>query len=110
MHFIRHIPADATQEDLAMLDEEFGFSSCGNSEIMAEWYVLSIKLGYEGINPHLENFLVNVGRRKFLEPIYTELSHTEEGLAQANEIYKKARPNYHSISFITIDEILGWES
>jgi len=110
LHFIRHIPADATQEDLAMLDEEFGFSSCGNSEIMAEWYVLSIKLGYEGINPHLENFLVNVGRRKFLEPIYTELSHTEEGLAQANEIYKKARPNYHSISFITIDEILGWES
>lgn len=110
LHFIRHIPADANKEDLAMLDEEFNFSACGNSEIMAEWYVVSIKLGYTGIDQHMEKFLVSVGRRKFLEPIYSELAKTEEGLAQANDIYKKARPNYHSISFLTIDEILGWES
>lgn len=110
LHFIRHIPSEADHKHLAMLDQEFGFSSCGNSEIMAEWYVLSISKQYEGINPHLENFLIQVGRRKFLEPIYSELAKSEEGLIQAKDIYKKARPNYHSISFLTIDEILGWES
>lgn len=110
LHFIRHIPGDADADDLAMLDAEFNFSDCGNSEIMAEWYVLSIKLGYDKINSPMREFLVNVGRRKFLQPIYTELAKSDSGLALAKDIYKDARPNYHSISYITIDEILGWES
>ena len=110
LHFIRHIPAEADANDLAMLDKEFGFSNCGNSEIMAEWYVLSIKLNYKGINKDMEKFLINVGRRKFLDPIYSALAKSEEGLKFAKEIYKKARPNYHSISYLTIDEILGWEA
>lgn len=110
LHFIRHIPAEADVEDLAMLDEEFNFSNCGNSEIMAEWYVVSIKGGYDKINPYMEDFLVSVGRRKFLEPIYTELAKSDDGLELARSIYAKARPNYHSVSYITIDEILGWES
>ena len=109
MHFIRHIPEEVGPEKLAMLDKEFGFSSCGNSEIMAEWYVLSISRGYDGINPHMEDFLINVGRRKFLAPIYSELAKSEEGKELGKEIYAKARPNYHAISFNTIDEILGWE-
>jgi leukotriene-A4 hydrolase len=109
MHFIRHIPEEVGPEKLRLLDQEFQFSNCGNSEIMAEWYVLSISRGYKGINPHMEEFLVNVGRRKFLAPIYTELSKSEEGLAYGKEIYAKARPNYHAISFNTIDEILDWK-
>lgn len=109
LHFIRHIPSEADAEDLAMLDSEFNFSNRGNSEIMAEWYVVSIKAGYEEINPFMENFLIRVGRRKFLEPIYGELAKTDKGLALAKDIYAKARPNYHSVSYVTIDEILGWE-
>jgi len=110
MHFIRHIPGEVGSDKLAMLDKEFKFSSCGNAEIMAEWFVLSIQRGYDGIHPHMEDFLINVGRRKFLEPIYTELAKSDEGLALGREIYAKARPNYHAISFNTIDEILDWDS
>jgi len=110
MHFIRQIPAEADETKMAMLDKEYNFSNCGNSEIMAEWYVASIQKGYDKIDPYMENFLITVGRRKFLQPIYEELAKTEEGLAQAKLIYSKARPNYHSISTGTIDEILGWES
>ena len=109
LHFIRHIPGEANADDLEMLDYEFEFSNCGNAEIMAEWYVLSIKMGYEKINIPMREFLVNVGRRKFLQPIYAELAKSEKGLVLAKDIYKEARPNYHSISYITIDEILGWE-
>ncbi len=110
LHFIRHIPADADASHLTILDKEFGFTDCGNSEIMAEWYVLSIMLDYDGINESMETFLINVGRRKFLEPIYGELAKSEDGMKLAHKIYAQARPNYHSISYLTIDEILGWES
>lgn len=108
MHFIRTIPAETTPDKFALLDAEYGFSNCGNAEIMAEWYIASIKHEYWAINEDMEKFLVQVGRRKFLEPIYTELSKTDDGLALAKVIYQKARPNYHAISFNTIDEILGW--
>jgi leukotriene-A4 hydrolase len=108
MHFIREIPEEADAAKMAMLDKEYNFSNCGNSEIMAEWYVVSIQKDYDKIDPYMEKFLINVGRRKFLQPIYEELAKSEEGLAQAKEIYAKARPNYHSISSGTIDDILGW--
>lgn len=110
MHFIRQIPEETEADKLALLDEEFNLSTCGNSEIMSEWYIVSIRHNYEAINPHMEKFLINVGRRKFLEPIYSELSKSDEGLALGREIYEKARPNYHAISFNTIDEILDWDS
>jgi len=44
-----------------------------------------------------------------LEPIYEELAKSPSGLTIAVEVYVKARPNYHSISYQTIDEILDWE-
>lgn len=110
MHFIRQIPADATADQMAMLDQEYHFSNCGNSEIMAEWFVQSINKGYDGINKDMEEFLINVGRRKFLQPIYEALAQTADGKKLAKEIYAKARPNYHSISYNTIDEILGWKN
>jgi leukotriene-A4 hydrolase len=50
-----------------------------------------------------------MGRRKFLKPLYTELAKTPEGLEFARNVYKKARPTYHSVSVNTIDEILKWQ-
>lgn len=110
MHFIRQIPAETTPEKFALMDEEFNFSNCGNAEIMSEWYIKSIQHGYQAINSDMEHFLINVGRRKFLEPIYTELAKTDQGKELGRSIYEKARPNYHSISYNTIDEILNWDS
>lgn len=109
IHFIRSIGADVDKEDMAELDKRYNFSGWGNSEIMAEWYIVSIEKEYDGIYENMEEFLIHVGRRKFLEPIYTELAKTEEGKAWAKEVYAEARPNYHAISYNTIDEILGWE-
>ena len=91
------------------LDAAFGFSKSGNSEILAQWLVTAIHVGYEPAYPALERFLTTVGRRKFLTPLYKELVKTPEGLARAREIYAKARPNYHSVSVGTIDEIVMWD-
>jgi aminopeptidase N len=109
MRFIRQIPEGTSVEKMKMMDDEFNFSNRGNAEIMSEWYIQSIKNGYKDINLPMESFLIEVGRRKFLQPIYAELAKTEENLILAKSIYAKARPNYHAISFNTIDEILGWK-
>jgi hypothetical protein len=108
IRFIRQIPSGTSIEKMTKLDHAFNLTNRGNAEVMSEWYIQSIRNGYTAINASMESFLIEVGRRKFLEPIYTELAKSETNLTLAKQIYAKARPNYHAISFNTIDEILNW--
>jgi leukotriene-A4 hydrolase len=107
-HFINTLPSDVPAERLAELDRSFGFTRSGNSEILCDWLVQAIKRGYHPADARLEEFLMNVGRRKFLKPLYSELARTPAGLTRAREIYTRARPRYHSVSTGTIDKILHW--
>jgi leukotriene-A4 hydrolase len=109
LHFLRGLRKETSVEQLAYLDKEFKLSKSGNAEILSIWFEKSINAGYAGIDPYLEQFLVRVGRRKFLMPIYTALSKTEDGKAKAIKIYEKARPNYHYVSSNSIDRLLGVE-
>ena len=70
-------------------------------------HVLAIRNQYEPAYPRLEEFLVSVGRRKYLKPLYEELMKSPEGRARAVAIYKKARPGYHPIAVTTVDGILA---
>ena len=106
IHFLRFLPNELSNYQLTELDDQFRFTQSTNSEIQAEWYLLAIKNQYHEADPYLESFLISIGRSKFLEPIYTELIKTPEGMQWAREVYEKARPNYHFISTATLDELL----
>jgi len=107
LHFIRALPTDMSLDRARALDKVFGFSKSGNSEIIAAWLETSIGNGYyKEIKKELEGFLVSVGRRKFLTPLYKALK-TVDDLALAKEIYQKARPNYHAVSTQTMDALLN---
>ena len=108
-HFIESLPADTSVERMAALDEAFGFTNSGNSEIQFDWFMLAIKNNYEASYPAIEEFLIRVGRRKFLRPLYQTMVD-ENKTDWALEIYEQARPNYHSVSFNTIDEILDYQA
>jgi leukotriene-A4 hydrolase len=109
LHFIRHLPKEMNMKQMTELDKAFGFTKSGNSEILAAWFIPVIDNDYEAAYDELENFLVSVGRRKFLTPLYGEM--LKEGKRDmALEIYKKARPNYHYVSVSTLDEKLGYQA
>lgn len=106
LRFLTTLPASAIAGRMESLDAEFKFTNSGNCEIVAEWLLLCIRNGYRAADGRLEDFLVSVGRRKYLKPLYTELAATPEGRARAVEIYKKARPGYHPIARQVVDKIL----
>lgn len=110
LHFLAGVPAGVGPRVLADLDAAFGFTSSGNSEILCAWLVIAVREGYAAADGRLETFLMNVGRRKFLKPLYVELARTEAGRARAREIYARARPRYHAVSTKTLDEVLGWDA
>jgi leukotriene-A4 hydrolase len=106
IYFLRGLPDTMTVRDMSAIDAEFRFTQSGNAEIQIEWYVLAIRNNYTMANPYIEKFLTEVGRRKFLRPLYGEMIKTPGGKAWARKIYEKARPNYHPISYNTIDAML----
>jgi hypothetical protein len=93
---------------MAELDKAFHLTRSGNSEIEFQWLLMSIRNGYEPAYPRLEEFLLSVGRRKFIRPLYQELAKTPEGKQRALAIYRRARPTYHPIAVASIDADLKW--
>jgi leukotriene-A4 hydrolase len=110
-------PADASLTQLSQtekvklmgeLDRAFRLTRSGNSEIAFQWLLMSIRNRYEPAYPRLEEFLLSVGRRKFIKPLYEELAKTPEGKERALTIYRRARSGYHPIAVASIDEVLKW--
>jgi hypothetical protein len=108
LQFLRQLPSPLPPERLAELDESLGLTRSRNAEIASQWLLMSLRGGYAGTDARLEEFLVSIGRRKFIKPLYEELVKTDSGRARALAIYKRARPGYHPIGVDTVDRIVGW--
>lgn len=107
LRFIRGLSRDISIDQMAALDKAFGFTQSGNAEILGIWFEFVIRQKYTAGYAALEDFLLHVGRRKFVRPLYKLMAETEEGKEMAKRIYAKARPNYHSVTAGTVDELLG---
>lgn len=106
LHWLRAMPADLSAAKMRDIDRQWDFSNTGNAEIAAQWLRMAIRANYDAAYPRLEQFLIEVGRRKFVKPLFEELVKTPAGKQRAQDIYKKARPGYHPITQQTVDGIL----
>ncbi|MEM7053956.1 MAG: leukotriene A4 hydrolase C-terminal domain-containing protein, partial [Pseudomonadota bacterium] len=96
-------------EQMAELDAEFDLTHSDNVEILYLWLVRSIETRYEPGIERLEQFLLDVGRNKFIRPLYQELADTDWGRDWAIEIYQRARPGYHSLTRQAAERVLDIE-
>lgn len=106
LHWLREFPETINASQMRDLDRQWSFTESGNSEILAQWLLMSIRAGYEPAYPALERFLVEVGRRKFVKPLFEALVKTPGGKERAQRIYEKARAGYHPITQSTVDGLL----
>ncbi len=105
--FIRALDQDIAIERLRYLDQKMKFSAWGNSEVMAEWFVLNINCGNREIRPEIEKFISKVGRRKFLLPIYKALVKNPEDKVWVKKVFDKSKAYYHAISRNSISELFN---
>ena len=108
LYFIRNFNSDATKEQVAELDQAFQLTQSTNAEIQCAWYKRCVEADYSEAYDEMEAFLIAVGRRKFLMPLYRAMKEHEQ-LELACSIYAKARPNYHPISYNSVDDLLKCE-
>ena len=108
LHFLNGLP-ELTQGQYEELDETFSLTGTQNAETAFAWYMQAIKGGYEPAYPALEDFLMTVGRGKFIYRLYGALkdSGREDLQYWAQDVFEAASPGYHPIAQRRIGDILA---
>jgi len=106
IYFLNNLPEELSRSRLDALDEAFDLTHSANYEIAAAWLEIAIRNDYSPAMDRLEEFLMEVGRMKFLSPLYGALVETEEGLEKAKTLYEAARPGYHPLGRNTVERLL----
>jgi hypothetical protein len=102
LRFLRGLPQQLDPAAMRRLDTAYHLTDSGNDEILDQWLLMAIRNHYKPAYPRLEEFLMTVGRRKYVKPLYEALD-----LKEASAVYEKARPMYHPITQATLDSILA---
>lgn len=107
VHFIRHLPDTMDLSLAEQLDGAFKLSNATNAEIQAAWFEKLLPTSYTAINKPLDEFLVKVGRRKFVLPLFKGMAQNPARIDAAREIYRKARPGYHAVTAGSVDALFA---
>lgn len=108
--FLQKLPQQLSAEELAQLDRQLGLSGTGNNEELFLWLELALANRYEPAVPKAEAFLAEVGRAKFVRPLFATLMEEGEwGRPIAQRIYAKTRPSYHAVTRGSVDKVVGWK-
>jgi leukotriene-A4 hydrolase len=103
MHFLNDIDAKANAAQLKELDEAYGLRTSQNNEIAYRFYLASVNAGYNVRDP-LNTFLMQVGRKKFVLPLYSAMLKNPSEAAWAKSLYLKARARYHPDTQAAVDK------
>lgn len=106
LHFINTFPETITAAQLAEADAAFNLSQSQNAEIAFAWYMQAINADYKPAYAPIDEFLMRVGRGKFIYRLYAAL--IDNGKRDwAESIYARAKPGYHPIAQRRIDDIFA---
>ncbi len=106
VHFIDSLPRKLSAERLSSLDRQLKLTDSPNPEIAHVWFRLAISNRYSTAYPAMERYMVAIGRRKLVVPLYRDLAATPDGKKLAVKIYAKARDGYHPVAQSTVDALL----
>ena len=107
LHFLNNLPHDLANEKMVNLDGNFDLTNSNNKEIAHAWYLLSLRTGYDAIYVPLKAYLIEIGRRKLIVPLYKKLAESQKGKVWAQQVFKIARPGYHPLAQGSVDDILN---
>ncbi len=107
--FLRSLPAEGSSAArLAELDARFHLTSTTNDEIAMHWLPLLVRADVRTAAPTITTFLVHVGRRRMVQPLYEAMIATNAYWRDlASETFARARSLYHPITRDAIAKLLA---
>ncbi len=105
--YLQNLPRDIGREGCAWLDDTFDLTQAGNSEILCSWLGLAVGNGHEPAYARAAEFVGQVGRMKYLKPLYTALHGNRATRPLAAETFAGHAAGYHPIARGGIERILA---
>jgi leukotriene-A4 hydrolase len=105
--FLQRLPRELDTSSLAWMDQTFQLTQRGNYEILVEWLAIAAGSEYQPVLNRVQEVLLEVGRMKYLRPLYAALGRHASTRALAKEIYAKGKAGYHSLSRRVVESTMG---
>ncbi|TSC20347.1 M1 family metallopeptidase [Corallococcus sp. Z5C101001] len=105
--YLESMPADAARDVFQELDARYALTRSRNSEVLVAWLVAALRAGFEPVLPRAEEFLGEVGRMKYLKPLYSVLTSSRDHRKVARAAFEKHGARYHPIARQGVELILA---
>jgi len=105
--YLQDLPRTLPEADCRWLDETFDLTARGNYEILVEWLTIAAASAYAPVLPRVREVLTDVGRMKYLKPLYGALADNPETVAFAREVFADVAESYHPLSRGSVSGIIG---
>jgi leukotriene-A4 hydrolase len=103
--YLDAIPRPAP-EQCALLDERFQLTASTNYEVLVAWLTLALRSGHLAVLAKTEQVLGQVGRMKYLRPLYSALAADPRTRDDARRIFERNRASYHPIGRQLVEGLL----
>jgi len=104
--YLESVPRPASEATCRALDEQYRLTASNNFDVLVPWLTLALKSSYAAVLPRVEQVLAEVGRMKYLRPLYTGLAHNAATSATAQAVLERNRAGYHPIARQMVETIL----
>ncbi|WJX21751.1 Leucine aminopeptidase [Trifolium repens] len=108
--YLDNLPKSVEASQIAALDERYKLSESKDYEVKVSFLQQAISCGCKAYHSEVEKTLKEVGRMKYLRPLYTALvkdSGNEDDKVFAKRLFSEARECYHPIAQGVVEAILA---
>ena len=105
--FLQHLPRVLEHASLAWLDAQLHLTSRSNYEILVEWLTIAAGSDYEPVFGLIREVLTQVGRMKYLRPLFVALGQHTRTRQLGRDIYTAAQATYHNLSRRVVEAIMA---
>jgi leukotriene A-4 hydrolase/aminopeptidase len=105
--YLQGLPESLDVADCQQLDETFGLTAQGNSEILVEWLRIAAGSGYAPAVDRACDYLRAMGRMKYLKPLYKTLAGNADTRERARALFAEVSGTYHPIAQMVVEGVLG---
>jgi leukotriene-A4 hydrolase len=104
--YLNRLPRPSPGALLEKLDRDFHLTEARNPEVLVSWLTVAVRSGQARAIRRTEAFLGEVGRMKYLKPLYAALMANPGTRAVAEACAKRYRRRYHAIAAAGVEAIL----
>jgi len=104
--YLNHLPRPSPAELMTALDGRFHLTEAPNPEVLVAWLTVAIRSGHAPAIQRAEAFLGEVGRMKYLKPLYAALIAGPGTRSLAEACARRYRKRYHVIAAAGVDALL----